>query len=146
MAHGFNIGAAIKSTLDKVLQVNLPLILYTNLKSLYDCLVQLGTTQEKRLIIDIICLYQAYKQRQITKVKWINGDTNPTDTITKGKPYTALLQLINTNQVKLWAIGQVEQTDLVSVGITDLYNTEPAAKALVVGEPIAIFYPGDGKS
>ena len=24
--------------------------------------------------------------------------------------------------------------------------TEPAAKALVVGEPIAIFYPGDGKS
>ena len=56
IAHGFNIGAIIKSTLDKVLQVNLPLILYTNLKSLYDCLVQLGTTQEKRLIIDIMCL------------------------------------------------------------------------------------------
>ena len=38
-----------------------------------------------------MCLQQAYKQKQITKVKWINGDTNPADTITKGKPYTALL-------------------------------------------------------
>ena len=31
------------------------------------------------------------------KVKWINKDTNPMDTIIKGKPYTVLLQLINTN-------------------------------------------------
>jgi len=56
MAHGFNIGAVIKSTLDKVLQVNLLLILCTDLKSLYDYLIRLGTTQEKRLIINIICL------------------------------------------------------------------------------------------
>jgi len=63
MAHSFNIGAVIKSTLDKVLQVNLPLVLYTNLKSLYNYFVRLGTTQEKRLIINIICLRQAYKRR-----------------------------------------------------------------------------------
>ena len=69
MAYGFNIGAIIKSMLDKVLQVNLPLILCTNLKSLYNCLVRLGTTQEKRLMINIIYLRQAYKQRQITEVK-----------------------------------------------------------------------------
>jgi len=36
--------------------------------------------------------------------------------------------------------------DSDSVGIIDLYNTELAAKALVVGEPIAIFHPGDRKS
>ena len=48
-------------------------------------------------MINIICLQQAYKRKQITKVKWINGDTNPTDAMTNGKPYTALLQLINTN-------------------------------------------------
>ncbi|SRR6266567_1660828 len=69
MAYSFNISATIKSTIDKILQVNLPLVLYTNSKSLYNYLIQLGTTQEKRLIINIICLYQAYKRRQITKVK-----------------------------------------------------------------------------
>ena len=53
MAHGFNISTIIKSILDKVLQVNLPLILYTNLKSLYNYLVRLKTIQKKYLIINI---------------------------------------------------------------------------------------------
>jgi len=66
--------------------------------------------------------------------------------MTKGKPCIVLLRLIDTNQIELRAIGWVEQTDSVLVGIIDLYNIEPAAKALVVGEPIAIFHPGDGKS
>ena len=45
MAYGFNTGAIIKATLKKILQLKrLPVILYTNLKSLYDCLIKLGTT------------------------------------------------------------------------------------------------------
>ena len=52
-----------------------------------------------------MCLQQAYKRKQITEVKWINRNTNPTDAITKDKPYTALLQLIDTNRVKLQAVG-----------------------------------------
>ena len=42
-------------------------------------------------MIDVIYLQQAYKQRQIIEVKWIDKNTNPVDTIIKGKPYTALL-------------------------------------------------------
>jgi hypothetical protein len=69
MAHGFDITAAIKSTVDKILQTNIPLILATDSKSLYDCLMRLGTTQEKRLMIDVMCLHQAYEWRQITEIK-----------------------------------------------------------------------------
>ena len=111
MAHGFDIGAAIKSTLDKILQINLLLILCTNSKSLYNCLVRLGTTQEKRLMIDVMCPRQAYKRRQVTKVKWVDRDTNPMDAMTKGKPCTALTQLIDTNRIELRAVGWVERTD-----------------------------------
>ena len=115
MAHGFDIGAAIKSTVDKILQVNLPLILCTDSKSLYDCLVRLGTTQEKRLMIDVMCLRQAYERRQVTEVKWIDGETNPADAMTKGKPCTALSQLIDTNRIELRAVGWVERTDSARV-------------------------------
>jgi hypothetical protein len=111
MAHGFDIGTAIKSTVDKILQVNLPLILCADSKSLYDCLVRLGTTQEKRLMVDMMCLRQAYERRQVTEVKWIDGDTNPVDAMTKGKPCTALSQLIDTNRIELRAVGWVERTD-----------------------------------
>jgi hypothetical protein len=34
-----------------------PIIVYTNLYSLYKCLVKLSTIKEKRLIINIIALY-----------------------------------------------------------------------------------------
>jgi hypothetical protein len=115
MAHGFDIGAAIKSTLDKVLRINLPLVLCTDSKSLYDCLVRLGTTQEKRLMIDVMCLRQAYERRLITEVKWIDGNTNPADAMTKGKPCAALSQLIDTNRVELRTVGWVERTDSVRV-------------------------------
>ena len=54
--HSFDISIAVKTMLDKILQINLPVILCINSKSLYDCLVQLGTTQEKQLMIDVMGL------------------------------------------------------------------------------------------
>ena len=38
-----------------------------------------------------MCLYQAYKRREIAKIKWIDGNTNPINTITKGKACNALI-------------------------------------------------------
>ena len=99
MAHGFDMGALIKSTLDKALNIELPLALCTDSKSLYDCIVKLGTTSEKRLIIDVMCLHQAYERREIAEVRWINGDSNPADSMTKGKASRALKQLVDTNKV-----------------------------------------------
>ena len=48
-----------------------------------------------------MCLYQLYKHREITKVKWIDGNSNPANLITKGKASTALKKLIDTNYLKL---------------------------------------------
>ena len=61
MVHGFDIEVVIKVTLRKILGVDVPLILYTNSKFLYDCLVKLGTTQEKRLMVDMMSLHWSYK-------------------------------------------------------------------------------------
>ena len=56
MVHGFDITGAIKAIIDKILNINLLLVTYTNSKLLYDCLVKLSTTQEKCLIINVLCL------------------------------------------------------------------------------------------
>ena len=61
-------------------------------------------------MIDVMCLRQAYERRLITEVKWIDGEANPADAMTKGKACVALQQLIDTNRVDLQAVGQVERT------------------------------------
>ena len=57
---GVNIVIAIRTTLKIIIdQLELPvipIIIYTNLYSLYKCLVKLSTIKEKRLIINIIVL------------------------------------------------------------------------------------------
>jgi hypothetical protein len=103
MAYGFDISAFAKSTIDKVLGIDLPLVLCTDSKLLYECLVKLGITQEKRLMIDIMCLRQAYERREIAEVKWIKGESNLADAMTKSnsKSSNALKRLIDTNTLQL---------------------------------------------
>ena len=56
-----NIAIAIKTTLkiiiDRFKLPIIPIIVYTNLYSLYKYLVKLSTIKKKRLIINIIALY-----------------------------------------------------------------------------------------
>ena len=57
IAHSFNIGSLVKSIINKALEIEVLLVIYIDSKSLYECLVKLGTIREKRLIINIIYLY-----------------------------------------------------------------------------------------
>jgi hypothetical protein len=56
-----------------------------------------------------MCLRQAYKRHEITKVKWISGNDNLADAMTKAKPCQALKTLINTNKLDLKVNEWVER-------------------------------------
>jgi hypothetical protein len=60
IVNSFNIGIAIATTLRMIIErlrlPAIPLVICTDLYLLYECLVKLGTTKEKRLIINIIAL------------------------------------------------------------------------------------------
>jgi hypothetical protein len=101
MSHGFDIAISIKTTLDLVLSTDIPLVICTDSKSLYDCLTKLGTTHKKRLMIDVMCLQEVYKRREITQVQWSTGTTNLADLMTKVKPTTALKNLIDSNKLNI---------------------------------------------
>ena len=71
--------------------------------------MRLNTTQEKRLIVDLMYLYQLYKYKEIAEIKWIKGNTNLANFITKLKAYNTLKQLINTNKVNISIIKWVKR-------------------------------------
>ena len=108
IVHRFDVRAVLKSIIESILKHSVPMTLCTDLKSLYDCLVKLGTIKKKRLMVDIMYLRQSYKKREIMEIKWTDGDSNPADAMTKAKPCHVLQELINTNTVSMKASGWVE--------------------------------------
>ena len=101
LAHGFDMSFAMKSTIDAIMGKAIPMVICTDSKSLFDCITKLGTTQEKRLMIDILCLREAYERREIAELRWIRGNSNPADAMTKLKACDALTALIDTNTANL---------------------------------------------
>jgi hypothetical protein len=109
----YNIGFAISSTL-KIITEQLelpaiPTIVCTDSFSLYKCLVKLGTTKEKRLIIDIMAIRQSYKRRKLFEIRWINKLDNPADAITKATPNKALKNFVITNKIRVQVEGWVKR-------------------------------------
>ncbi|CCD55570.1 hypothetical protein BofuT4_P155610.1 [Botrytis cinerea T4] len=102
MVLGFDISAAIKGTVDKIFPARkIPLVICIDSKSLYDCLTKLGTTNEKRLMIDVMAIREAYEKREIVEIKWIDGESNPADAMTKSKPCQALKDLVDNNTITI---------------------------------------------
>jgi hypothetical protein len=56
IAHGFDIGSLVKTMINRILEIEVLLVVYIDSKSLYEYLVKLGTTREKRLMINVIYL------------------------------------------------------------------------------------------
>jgi hypothetical protein len=71
--NGVNIEIAFVITFEIIItrfnQFEIPLIICTNLYFLYKHLVKLGTTQEKRFIIDILALWQSYERKKIAEIR-----------------------------------------------------------------------------
>ncbi|KAH8193590.1 hypothetical protein TruAng_012245 [Truncatella angustata] len=113
MVNGFDIGIAICTTLRKITDrlelPRIPMVVCTDSFSVYDCLIKLGTTQEKRLMIDIMALRESYEMREISEIQWINGNDNPADACTKAKPNAALEKLVSTNQLTVRIGGYVNR-------------------------------------
>jgi hypothetical protein len=117
MVNGFDCAIALGTTLNQIARTlgtpPIPVVICTDSKSLYDCLVKLGTTNEKRLMIDIMSLRESYEKREISEIRWINGKDNPADACTKRTPNSALTNLVSYNKLDIKVEAFVERKDLV---------------------------------
>jgi len=109
MDMAISINTTIKMIMEQLGYAEIPIIICTDSYSLYDCLVKLGTTKEKRLMIDIMAIRQAYERRELTEIRWINGLDNPADAMTKGNPNKALQTFIDTNRLRIRVEGWVQR-------------------------------------
>ncbi|KAF2195640.1 hypothetical protein K469DRAFT_722783 [Zopfia rhizophila CBS 207.26] len=89
MVSGVDIAYAFNTTLNQITQelnlLQINTIIYTDSYSLYECLVKLGTTKEKRLIIDIMALRESYEH-------------NLADAFMKRDSNGLLMRFIDTNK------------------------------------------------
>jgi hypothetical protein len=73
MVGGVNMLFAISFTLTIIIKqlefLIILIIVCTDFYSLYECLVKLGTTKEKRLIIDIIVIRESYENRELFEIR-----------------------------------------------------------------------------
>jgi hypothetical protein len=65
MVGGVDMAIVVKATLDMIFGwldlPAIPIVICMDSFSLYECLVKLGTTKEKRLMIDVMALHQSYE-------------------------------------------------------------------------------------
>ncbi|EED17231.1 hypothetical protein TSTA_022850 [Talaromyces stipitatus ATCC 10500] len=107
---GFTLASTVNMITKRLGQPEMPVVVCTDSYSLYECLTKLGTTKEKRLMINLMALRQSYERHEIDEIRWIHGDDNPADTFTKLNPNKALRDFIGSNKVTIWVEGFVERT------------------------------------
>ena len=111
MNYKFDIKAMLKTTVKKMLQFDILLIICINFKSLYECFVKLKIIYEKRLMIDVMNFRQSYEKREIIEIRWIDENNNSVDFMTKIKTSSILKILIDSNRINLNAIQWIERSD-----------------------------------
>ena len=69
MNHGFDMKTVLKTTVKRILQTDIALMICIDFRSLYKCSVKLRTIYEKRLMIDVMSFRQSYKKREIIEIR-----------------------------------------------------------------------------
>jgi hypothetical protein len=114
MVNEVNIEIALAITLEIIVtrfnQPEILLVICINSYFLYECLVKLGTIQEKRLMIDILALQQLYERKKIAEICWIYNRDNPANALIKATANSSLKQLISINKLVVRMKGHVERS------------------------------------
>ena len=92
----------LKSIIKEIFNINLPITVMTDSKSLKDCLSTSKTLEDKRLKIDICVVRDYLKKKEIHQVCWIPTDKQLADSLTKsGANPAKLLEVLQSTRLLL---------------------------------------------
>eukprot|EP00171_Calliarthron_tuberculosum_P004994 IDg4994t1 len=115
---GFDCGYVVRELLERMLGRKADLHILTDSRSAYHISTSLITTKEKRLMLDVHLLREAYERREITKITWISSNCNVADCLTKLKHNNSILQMLKSNRIAISCEGWVDRDILPIHAIT----------------------------
>lgn len=90
----FDFASCAKRDLEKIFSRHIPLAMFTDSKSLFDAITKGSQTQEKRLMIDLEAVRDAYGSQEMSNVRFLQVPDNPADGPTKTGHCAALYRLL----------------------------------------------------
>lgn len=85
LVHGFDNDYVVKHTLCELLGKELPIDVFVDSQTTFNCVGKNAATLEKRPQIDVSALRESHRLREMRRFGLIPGNTNPADGLTKAK-------------------------------------------------------------
>ena len=99
LADGFDVAYSMRHDIERMTGKKIPLSVFTDSLSLFDVITKATLTAERRLMIDVAGVKEAYKTRDIHTIGFIRTQYNPADALTKVRPCGALDEVIKSGRL-----------------------------------------------
>lgn len=100
LSHAYDVGFGLRHTLSSLLGREVPLKIYTDSKTLFQSVTNLTSMSEKRLLIDIAVLRDAYRNGDLKHFAHIDTAENPADGMTKPRASSFLVKALRTGKLR----------------------------------------------
>ena len=113
-ADGFDFAFCLKKDMENILGRRIPMQILTDSKCLFDVVTRSSSFREKRLMIDIAVVKDAYEKEEISQIGHVCSGNNPADAFTKVGNCDALISILDSGtldlEVNQWVVrnGQVD--------------------------------------
>lgn len=102
-ADAFDASYAIRHDLQQIMSKKIPLRIVTDSDSLFKVITKSSNMMEKRLMIDVQAVREAYHEREIDDMGWIKSEVNLADRLTKMNKSDLIQRTISKGRLDLIA-------------------------------------------
>ena len=93
-AHSFALAFIIGHEIQRMMNIKIPIMMFTDSLSLFDVITKASTTVEKSLMIDLEVVEKAYQQIEMEQIGFIGSEHNLADWLTKINSNNALINTL----------------------------------------------------
>lgn len=108
--YGFDNAYLGKKMLEEIFELEIPLKVFIDSRTVFNTVTKGSSTLEKRLQIEAYALRQSYNRGELNQLSWIPSEQNIADALTKGLPSIdhALYRVMKTNKLHVQKLGWVD--------------------------------------